>query len=135
MEKILVPVVAGEKNIWAVIHGLQLARRVQGTVTILEIDVSGEQEQASARIPPINRNIIHQRWREQAEQKEVSYEYVQVKGSFCREIRRFCYRNSHSTLILEMSVNGKKTTPEAMLKMARTLQTEKICKVELLMNS
>lgn len=132
MESILVPVVLGEKNIWLVIHALQLARRLGGSVTVLEIDVSEDNDRPGVQARPEHRDSMRTYWAKQAELKEVNYEHVQVKGGFCDEIRRLCQQNSFSTLVLEMSVSGKNTTPAAMLKMVSNLQAERICKVELL---
>jgi hypothetical protein len=134
MRKIVVPIVLGEKEIWSVVHGLQLAGRVGGSVTVLEIDVSKKGLQQSADATSARQIAMRRFWAQQAKKKEVSYDYVQVKGKFCDEVYHYCNRHSYTTLVLEMSMIGKNTTPTAVLKMVDTLQSKNICKVELLMN-
>lgn len=131
MEKILVPVVEGEKDIWRIHHGLQLASRIGGTVVVLEID-----ETDGDSFCALPESLPHQLLADlataaQEKEKEVHCEYYHVTGDFCNEIKRFVDRWKITTLVLELSSTGKKTSPAAMLEMVNALRMEKRCRVEL----
>ncbi len=131
MERILVPVITGGQNIWLIIHGMQLAERLGGTVYILEIDQveNGSTEGICAgpnRLPTGNKALAAR-----AHKKEVQSEYFLVKGEFCDEIVKFCDRYSITYLVLELAPAGRKEAPARILEMINTLKNSRNCRVEL----
>lgn len=131
MERILVPVVAGKKDIRLINHGLQLASRIGGLVFILEIDQAEDGiENETVLIPKLaphpDGSLAAQSFEE-----EVRREYFQVRGDFCTEVMRFCLQKHISTLVLEIAPAGRKASPSSLLKMISSLQVKKICRVEL----
>jgi hypothetical protein len=132
MERILVPVISGGQDIWLIIHGMQLAERIGGTVYILEIDQSGNgSPEGVPAAGPKKLTTEGKAWAARAQKKEVKSEYFLVKGDFCDEVVKFCKRNRITNLVLELSPVGKKETPAQMLKMINILKRSYCCRVEL----
>ncbi len=131
MERILVPVTRGKQDILLIIHGMQLAERIGGTIYILEIDQregGGTKGRSSAAQRLTDGGSA---WAANVQRKEVKSEYFQVKGEFCDEILKFCNRYRITNLVLDVSPVGKIETPERMLKMINSLKNRKGCRVEL----
>jgi hypothetical protein len=132
MERILVPVASGRQDIWLIIHGMQLAERIGGTIYILEIDYSDGDSQKNSSFGAKRSTSGGGAWAASTQRKEVNSEYFQVKGDFYDEILKFCHRYRITNLVLDMTPIGKKETPEKMLKMINTLKQSRGCRVELI---
>ena len=132
MERILVPVVTGGQNIWLIIHGMQLAERIGGSVYILEINQDGGDSAAQA-VTVESKKIMERSRTKTANvyKKEVKSEFFQVNGEFCDEILKFCEQFKITNLVLAMTPLNKKETPTKILEMINTLTNGKNCRVEL----
>jgi|GEM_PF-2662815 len=131
MERILVPVMKGRQDIWLIIHGMQLAERIGGTVYILEIDQSEAGSPGKIAAGPKRLTTGSMAWAARAQKKEVKSEYFQVKGEFCNEVLNFCSQYWITNLVLELTPVTKKETPAKILQMINTLRNSKSCRVEL----
>ena len=125
------PVGAGEKDIWLIVHGLQLASRIGGLVYILEIDqtengIADGAVPMPQPLPQVEGLIAAQKFEE-----EVRREYFQVRGDFCTEVMRFCVQKQITTLVLEIVSAGRQVSPSSLLNMISSLQAKKVCRVEL----
>ncbi len=131
MERILVPVVTGGQDIWLIIHGMQLAERIGGTVYILEIDQSDDNavDGIPAGLKPLKTG--NKAWAVKAHKKEVKSEYFMVKGDFCDQVVKFCNLYRITNLVLELTPVSKKETLARMVKMINTLKDGRRCQVEL----
>lgn len=132
MERILVPVGAGEKDIRVIIHGLQLAGRIGGLVYVLEIarQVNGMTDTSvliPKPVPLSQRPITAKTFKE-----DIQCEYFQVKGDFCAEVMHFCLQKQITTLVLEIAPASRLASPSSLLQMISSLQAKKICQVELI---
>jgi K+-sensing histidine kinase KdpD len=132
MERILVPVARGKKDIWLIIHGMQLAERIGGTVYILEIDQFGEGRKKNTSSAAQRVTGGESGWAANTGRKEVKSEYFQVKGEFCDEIMKFCRRYRITNLVLDLTPVGKIETPERMLNMINSLKNSNGCNIELI---
>ena len=132
MERILVPVVTGGQNIWLIIHGMQLAERIGGTVYILEIDQSDGSSTENVLKRPNRLTTGSKALAANAHKKEVKSEYFLVKGEFCDEIMKFCDRHLITNLVLELAPANRKQTPARILEMINTLRAQRSCRVELI---
>lgn len=131
MERILVPVGAGEKDIRLLIHGLQLASRISGLIYILEIDqtksvFTSEAVSLPKPVPQMERLMAAQTFEE-----EVQCEYFQVSGEYCQEVMRFCLQKQITTLVLGIAPADRHVSPSSLLQMISSLQAGKVCRVEL----
>ena len=132
MERILVPVGAGQKDIKVTIHGLQLASRIRGVMYILEIDqtdngIASEAVELPKPLPQLDRLFAAQTF-----EKEVRCEYFQVRGDYCTEVMRFCLQKQITTLVLEIAPASRKASPASLLQMIGSLQAKNVCRVELI---
>jgi K+-sensing histidine kinase KdpD len=131
MERILVPVVTDGQNIRLIIHGMQLAERIGGTVYILEIDQSECTSTENVHQGPNRQMTVSKALAATAHKKEVKSEYFLVKGRFCDEIIKFCDRYSITNLVLELTPICRKESPARILEMINILKDKKNCRVEL----
>lgn len=125
------PTCAGEKDIWLINHGVQLASRINGLVYIFEIDqaesgIANEAIPIPKPLPQVERLIAAQKFEE-----EVRREYFQVRGDFCVEVMRFCLQKQITTLVLEIAPASRYASPTKLLKLISSLQAKKVCRVEL----
>ncbi len=132
MVKILVPVYAGKNNNRVILHGLRLAHRIGGLVSILEIDpvescvVDGAVSKLES-VPEMKGMQVAQ-----TVEEEVQCEYFRVKGDFYEEVVRFCQEMQITTLVLEIAPASRKASPGSLLEMVNYLQANKLCRVELI---
>lgn len=131
MERILVPVARGKQDILLIIHGMQLAERIGGTIYILEIDQTEEVSKKSNSSAAQRLTDGSGAWAANVQRKEVKSEYFQVKGEFCNEVLNFCSQYWITNLVLELTPVTKKETPAKILQMINTLRNSKSCRVEL----
>lgn len=132
MERILVPVNAGEKDIRVTIHGLQLASRISGVMYILEIDQADSNTAGEAIVSPKPLPQLDSLFAAQTFEEEVRCEYFRVRGDYCTEVIRFCLQKQITTLVLEIGTASRKVSPSSLLQMISALQAKKVCRVELI---
>ncbi len=125
MKKILVPVMAGKKNIWLIIHGMQLARRIRGKVYILEIEEDENQKSSGMEERIRSWNIIN------TQKKGVTSEYFYVTGKFSEEILKFSKRHKINTLVLELLPKKTKGTAKELIEFINKLRKQGDYRVEL----
>lgn len=132
MERILVPVVSGRRDTRLIIHGIQLAERIGGTIYILEIDHL--EEGSPAPTFPASRQQNHEGASLTAKSggEESRCEFFQTRGEYCDEIINFCSRFRITNLVLDLTSAGKRETPVRMLEMINSLKQRLGCRVELI---
>lgn len=135
MEKILVPFWVDEEDIWIVVHGMQLAKRIGGKLFLLEIvdnslallETVGNRQ--AGDIGPHSALALRSIALD-TNKKGVCCEYVQVKGDFCAEIVKFVQEQGINTVVLQMP--GKRQRADAVLNLVHCLKEVANCKIELL---
>lgn len=126
------PVCAGEKDNRGILHGLQLAHRIGGQLSILEIDQVESLVVDGVVSTPKTLQLMEDLPVAQTFEEEVRCEYFQVKGDFYAEVMRFCLQRQITTLVLEISSVSRKASPNNLLQMIGFLQAKKVCRVELI---
>lgn len=132
MERILIPVTSDNQDILLIIHGMQLAERIGGTIYILEIDRSGTFTEKNSSFGSQRSTKRGAAWAAGKQRKEVKSEYFQVRGDFCEEIMNFCHRYRITSLVLDLTHIGKFEAPDKILKMINSLKKVRGCGIELI---
>jgi K+-sensing histidine kinase KdpD len=133
MENVLVPVIAGGKDIWLVIHAMQLATRLEGNLYILEVDskVASKADRSGATEREVGATV-RPSWTTSTEEKEGRSAYFHAQGEYCEEILKFCSQHRVTTVVLELAPANSLVSPGAIRAMVRSLQSKNGCHIELI---
>jgi len=132
MEKILLPIWEGIEDIWIIVHTMQLTKRVGGKLFILEVRGSTRYQSEEKKG---NGNILFRIRSMDPKQREVSWEYFQVKGDFFTEIIKFIKKEGIDTVVLELPQKGSRQSPDSILDLVNRLKSQYNCKIELVRKS
>jgi len=131
MEKILVPIWPNQDDIWVTVHGMQLARRINAQLFLLEFLDS---KQTTLTLPDNNggeRAVVIKSLIMDAKKGGIRSVYYKVNGEFHTEVIKYVKAHNISIVILELPERkGCKYTDDILMLVKKLKETNE-CKIEL----
>ncbi|WP_457572237.1 hypothetical protein [Desulfovulcanus sp.] len=130
MEKILVPIWPEQDDIWVTVHGMQLARRINAQLFLLE---PLDRKQTTHTLPDNNvgdRADIVKSLVMDAKKGGVRSVYYKVNGEFYTEVIEYIKANNITIVVLELPERkGSKYADDILMLVKKLMETNE-CKIE-----
>jgi hypothetical protein len=130
MEKILVPIWPNQDDIWVTVHGMQLARRINAQLFLLEFLDS---KQTTHTLPDNNggdRAVIIKSLVMDAKKGGVRSVYYNVNGEFHTEVIKYIKAHNISIVVLELPERKVGKHANDILMLVKKLMETNECKIE-----
>ncbi|MBT8763425.1 universal stress protein [Desulfohalobiaceae bacterium Ax17] len=130
MEKILVPIWPNQDDIWVTVHGMQLARRINAQLFLLEFLDS---KQTTHTLPDNNggdRAVIIKSLVMDAKKGGVRSVYYNVNGEFHTEVIKYIKEHNISIVVLELPERKVGKHANDILMLVKKLMETNECKIE-----
>ena len=131
MERILVPIWPEQDDIWVTVHGMQLARRINGQLFLLEFLDS---KQTTRTLPDNNvhdRGDIVKSLVMDAKKGGVRSVYYKVNGEFYTEVLEYIKAHHITIVVLELPERKGGKYAGDILMLVKQLRETNECKIEI----
>lgn len=126
MERILIPIFSDYADIWSVIYGMQLAKRTNGKVYILEIEKKEKGGDKTTNVSILDESKLN------FNIKEVDYAHVKIRGEFLEKCIDLIKEEKIDIVVV--SIPHISPHREEVLRLIKTITSGNYCKIELTKN-